>query len=125
MKRTYTFNLDIRRCTPVRIKGIVNGETGNEFVFTLTDNGEKISLAQNANLVAVFHRSDGEIKTFTTGISISLTGVVTLTVSNTAFTAGKNTFEVRVMNGSNVDVTTQQVEFVVRSKTEEPNDTQT
>lgn len=127
MKRTYTFKLDIRKHNPVRIPGIVNGDTANVFVITVTDDDTPIAIDSSLNrVIAVFHRSDGSVYTqdSTSGVSISNTGDVVIDVSASSFSTGKNSVELQIYTretpGSTTYkdlVTTQYAEYAARAAT--------
>lgn len=92
MVLTQHFYLDIVDQPLQRLK-VVNGDTANQFVITITNKGNAITLdATLHKIVAVFRRSDGRIYTQDSGTGLTFTsgGVVTIDVYSSSFRTGTN-----------------------------------
>lgn len=103
-KNTFAFDLDIKRQSKTKVFP-VEGDTANQFVITLKDNGAAMNLT-GLYVRAVYKRSDGVVVTQgETHPDAPLTvnkasGIVTVNVMNGAFRDGDNYLELQVLSGS-------------------------
>lgn len=103
-KNTFAFDLDIKRQSKTKVFP-VEGDTANQFVITLKDNGEAMNLT-GLYVRAVYKRSDGVVVTQgethpDAPLSVNkASGVVTVNVINGAFRDGDNYLELQVLSGS-------------------------
>lgn len=123
-KRVTNITLDIRRSTGQMPK-MVEGDTANRFIVTLTDNGTALDLT-GLHVRAVFRRSDGHVvyksdEDSENPLSVTAaTGVVTIDVPNGAYRDGKNELEIQVLDSSiygrsSVMITSAKLEFYARN----------
>lgn len=122
-KNTYSFPLDIKRQTGVKLLG-VNGDTANRFIVTLQDASVNLDLT-GLYVRAVFRRSDG-VTTLQSesdtpaNITKTANGVVTIDVLNGSFRPGDNEMEIQVLDGDpdtgDVLITTAKMLFRVRKE---------
>lgn len=99
MANIHTFQLDIKKSTPYRLRNLVTGDTANTFVIQLTDDDVKMSLSSTLNkLIAVFTRADGQVYTqdADTGVSFAEDGIVTIELLDTSYGTGENSLEIQV-----------------------------
>lgn len=122
-KNTYSFPLDIKRRTGVKLLG-VNGDTANRFIVTLQDAGVNLDLT-GLYVRAVFRRSDGVTvlqseSDSPANISKTTGGVVTIDVLNGSFRDGDNDMEIQVLDGDpdtgDVLITSARMLFRVRKE---------
>lgn len=103
-KNTFAFDLDIKRQSKTKVFP-VEGDTANQFVITLKDNGAAMNLT-GLYVRAVYKRSDGVVVTQgethpDAPLSVNkASGVVTVNVMNGAFRDGDNYLELQVLSGS-------------------------
>ena len=124
MQNIQTFNLDLKRPPYDRLR-VVTGDTANQFVIQLQDNGEDIALDTTLHkIIAVFKRADGLIYTQDeeTGVSFTAAGVVTIDVLQTSFKTGTNKLAIQIYKRENalsdayeMLATTQTIGFAGRS----------
>ena len=108
MINTQSFKLDIKQTTSPRLR-VVNGDTANRFIITVTDNDNAVALSETLNkVVAVFTRADGQIYTqdASTGLSFTASGVVTIDVSSTSFRSGTNKIFLQIYTRESTDTDT-------------------
>ncbi|MBQ2212435.1 MAG: hypothetical protein II410_06045, partial [Ruminococcus sp.] len=122
-KNTYSFPLDIKRRTGVKLLG-VNGDTANRFIVTLQDAGVNLDLT-GLYVRAVFRRSDGVTvlqseSDSPANITKTTGGVVTIDVLNGSFRDGDNDMEIQVLDGDpdtgDVLITSARMLFRVRKE---------
>lgn len=122
-KNTYSFPLDIKRRTGVKLLG-VNGDTANRFIVTLQDAGVNLDLT-GLYVRAVFRRSDGVTvlqseSDSPANITKTTGGVVTINVLNGSFRDGDNEMEIQVLDGDpdtgDVLITSARMLFRVRKE---------
>lgn len=122
-KNTYTFPLDIKRQTGVKLLG-VNGDTANRFIVTLQNAGVNLDLT-GLYVRAVFRRSDGVTvlqseSDSPANITKTTGGVVTIDVLNGSFRDGDNEMEIQVLDGDpdtgDVLITSAKMLFRVRKE---------
>lgn len=122
-KNTYSFPLDIKRRTGVKLLG-VNGDTANRFIVTLQDAGVNLDLT-GLYVRAVFRRSDGVTvlqseSDSPANITKTTGGVVTIDVLNGSFRDGDNEMEIQVLDGDpdtgDVLITSARMLFRVRKE---------
>ena len=124
-KRVTNIDLDIRRSTGQKIR-MVEGDTANQFVISLYDNGTALDLT-NLHVRVVFRRSDGHVVyqsdtdnnlSYHTTLAAA-SGKVTVDVSPGSFCDGKNELEVQIMQGSGdiqtTLITSAKLEFMARN----------
>lgn len=122
-KNTYSFPLDVKRRTGVKLLG-VNGDTANRFIVTLQDAGVNLDLT-GLYVRAVFRRSDGVTvlqseSDSPANITKTTGGVVTINVLNGSFRDGDNEMEIQVLDGDpdtgDVLITSARMLFRVRKE---------
>ena len=123
MKKVFEFELDTKRSCLSRLNGIVDGDTENEFVITVTDDGVPVNIpSSNTRVDAKFVNAEGKIST-ESGVDYD-DYCVTIDVNHEHLSAGVNTVELVVYQradaGSqyNMTLTTQTKEIYVRQKKE-------
>lgn len=102
-KNIYSFSLDIKRKTGTRVLS-VEGDTANQFIVFLTDDGKPIDLT-GLYVRAVFRRSDG--RTILQSESdedgpvtkVAESGKVIIPVKNSAYRDGDNYMEIQILDG--------------------------
>lgn len=124
MQNIQTFNLDIKR-PPYETLRVVNGDTANQFVIQLQDDGEDVTLDTDLHkLIAVFKRADGLVYTqdASTGLSFTSAGVVTIDLLASSFRSGTNKLAIQIYKRENalsetypLLATSQTISFAGRS----------
>ena len=102
------FTLDFVKPTATRLS-VVDGDTANEFVITLTNDDQPVELDNDLHMiVAVFQRADGQIYTQDKFSDLSFTdeGVVTIDLYPTSFRSGVNTITLQVYKRESTDTDT-------------------
>lgn len=124
IKKIIPIALDLKRITaqPNRIPMLVEGDTGNELVVTLTNEGEAVDLTDCLVLV-VFSKPDGttaEQGSAEDDGSVTISGdsknVVTIALKSGSYSHGKNNCELQLYSGTDNSmlVTTAQFNFDAR-----------
>ncbi len=127
IKKIYEFTLDLKRETNVQLKGIVDGDTGNELHISLTSDGqpletEDIDVARivlNVRSNSGWRSQDSAIEG--SGITISA-GLITIDLFSATYSEGNNYAQLEIYTAeSNQDdtlVTTQQFTFYAKKGTQ-------
>ncbi len=103
-KCVYRFTLDFRRPTVKRLQ-VVNGDTANQFVIDVADDGNAVTLSSTLHkVVAVFTRADGAVYTQDANSGLSFDGsTVTIDVRSSSFRTGSNRVKLQVYKRANTD----------------------
>lgn len=120
VKKTFTFDLDIKKAQSTPPPTLVEGDNGNEFIITLTDNGKPVDLT-DCRILLLFSQPNGRTaQQDNDGNGIEMVeGAVnkfTVNVYITSFSPGTNNCEVQVLSGENFGtlVTSAQFNFKCR-----------
>jgi len=126
--KTFAIALDIKVASYAKIP-VVEGDTGNRFVITLTDDGTAVDLS-TSRVVAVFSGSMGtrsqDSWTSTDGslvISGASHNIVTLDLLNGSFANGLNTCELQVYSGATYTRLVTSASFTFNARKPILNDT--
>ena len=98
MVLTQYFDLDIVK-PPLNKLRLVNGDTANQFVITIKNNGASVTLdADLHKIIAVFTRADGEVYTqdASCGVTFTALGVVTIDLRPASFRTGRNKITLQI-----------------------------
>lgn len=122
MKKVFSFTLDTKRPCLSRLRGLVDGDTENEFDITVTDDGEPVLIpSSNTRVDAIFTRSDGKIDDIA-DVQYDDAYVTLDNIPATYLRAGVNTLELIVYQLNDGEwtkiLTTQPIEIYVRQKKE-------
>lgn len=106
VKKSFAVLLDIKRAVSQseRKAILVEGDTANEFVITLTDNGVAVDLT-GCRVAALFSNTNGTAEQQSWGASASITiggddnNVITISVLSGSFASGDNRCEIQVYSG--------------------------
>ena len=120
--KTFPVSLDLKRSTSNRDFRLVDGDTGNKIVITLTDDGSPVNLS-GCRVNAIFSHPSGTYMQSSYsqdgGVAIGGTdnNVVTIDVMTASFSSGTVNCELQVYSGSdyNVLVTTASFNFEARA----------
>lgn len=119
VEKRFSVSLDVKQPTSNRDIEVVEGDTGNILVVTLTDNGEPVDLT-DCKVCAVFAKSNGTAMQDTDGNGMTIAGEhnneITIELYNTSFSPGLVTCEVQVFSGENMGtlITSAQFNFNCR-----------
>ena len=120
VKKTFTFEIDIKQARSTPPPELVEGDNGNEFIITLNDNGEPIDLS-NCRVLLLFSQPNGRTaQQDNDGHGITMdedeNNKFTVKVYTTSFAPGTNNCEVQVLSGENYEtlVTSAQFNFECR-----------
>jgi poly(3-hydroxybutyrate) depolymerase len=124
MINVQNFQLDVSVPAIKRLR-LVNGDTANRFVITVTNNKAPVTLDTSLHkVIAVFKRADGQVYTqdANTGVSFTTSGVVTVDVRSASFRTGTNTICLQIYKREDSSatvypllLTTQEQQFNARS----------
>lgn len=124
MINVQNFQLDVSVPAIKRLR-LVNGDTANQFVITVTNNKAPVTLdASLHKVIAVFKRADGQVYTqdANTGVSFTTSGVVAVDVRPASFRTGTNTICLQIYKREDSSatvypllLTTQEQQFNARS----------
>lgn len=122
-RKKFSFGVDLKRTLPIRPFEVVDGDTGNRFMISITDDGDQIALT-GRKIVAVFSSSKGvAVQDEESGVSIS-DGRVMIDLSTDSFAPGMVECELEIWSASSglpighaydVLITTARFNFVCRS----------
>lgn len=120
--KTFPVSLDLKRSTSNRDFRLVDGDTGNKIVITLTDDGSPVNLS-GCRVNAIFSHPSGTYMQSSYsqdgGVAIGGTdnNIVTIDVMTASFSSGTVNCELQVYSGSdyNVLVTTASFNFEARA----------
>ena len=125
MINVQNFQLDVSVPAIKRLR-LVNGDTANRFVITVTNNKAPVTLDTSLHkVIAVFTRADGQIYTqdASCGVSFTTGGVVTIDVRPASFRTGTNKITLQIYKRENSSateypllLTTQEQPFNARSR---------
>lgn len=107
MINVQNFQLDVSVPAIKRLR-LVNGDTANQFVITVTNNKAPVTLdASLHKVIAVFKRADGQIYTqdASCGVSFTTGGVVTIDVRPASFRTGTNKITLQIYKRENTSAT--------------------
>lgn len=106
VRKTFDIALDISRSISNREFTVVEGDTGNTLVITLTDDGEPVDLG-DCRVMAVFSKSDGETvsqDSGTSGNGVTIGGTdsneITIDLFSSSFAPGMVECEIEVYSGT-------------------------
>lgn len=120
VKKTFTFDIDIKKARSTPPPELVEGDNGNEFAITLTDNGEPVDLT-DCRVLVLFSQPNGRTAQQDNdgnGVTMDETAVnkFTVNVYTTSFSPGTNNCEIQVLSGEGYGtlVTSAQFNFECR-----------
>lgn len=120
VKKTFTFDIDIKKARSTPPPELVEGDNGNEFAVTLTDNGVPVDLT-DCRVLILFSQPNGRTAQQDNngnGVTMDETAVnkFTVNVYTTSFSPGTNNCEIQVLSGDNYEtlVTSAQFNFECR-----------
>lgn len=122
--KTIPIALDLKRvgAQSQALPTLVEGDNGNVFVITLTDDGEPLDLTNATRVICVFSKtSDGKtVEQDTDDGSVVIGGtdhnVITITLKASSYGAGTNNCEVQIYSGVNSDVLVTTANFNFRGR---------
>ena len=121
MKKQYSFSLDFKNASSLDLPNIVSGDTGNEFVITVTSDGTPVNLTDaRVRLVIVNKDGAGSQDTNVTGSGIDMTqaanGILKISVHASMISNGLNIGSIEVYTGTNYEtlITTQNFNFTAK-----------
>ena len=122
--KTIPIALDLKRvgAQSQALPTLVEGDNGNVFVITLTDDGEPLDLTNATRVICVFSKtSDGKtVEQDTDDGSVVIGGtdhnVITITLKAGSYGAGTNNCEVQIYSGVNSDVLVTTANFNFRGR---------
>lgn len=120
VEKKFSISLDVKQPTSNRDIEVVEGDTGNVLVVTLTDNGQAVNLT-DCKVCAVFAKPNGKTAMQDTdGNGLTVAGEenneITIELYNTSFSPGMVTCEVQVFSGEDMGtlITSAQFNFKCR-----------
>ena len=122
--KTIPIALDLKRvgAQSQALPTLVEGDNGNVFVITLTDDGEPLDLTNASRVICVFSKtSDGKtVEQDTDDGSVVIGGtdhnVITIALKASSYGAGTNNCEVQIYSGVNSDVLVTTANFNFRGR---------
>lgn len=121
MKKQYSFSLDFKNASSLDLPNIVSGDTGNEFVITVTNDGTPVDLTDaRVRLVIVNRDGAGSQDTDVNGSDIDMTqaanGILKISVHADMISNGLNVGNIEVYTGTNHETlaTTQNFNFTAK-----------
>jgi len=120
VEKRFSISLDVKQPTSNREIEVVEGDTGNILVVTLTDNGQPVNLT-DCKVCAVFAKPNGKTAMQDTdGNGLTVAGEesneITIELYNTSFSPGMVTCEIQVFSGEDMGtlITSAQFNFQCR-----------
>lgn len=121
MKKQYSFALDFKNASSLDLPNIVSGDTGNEFIITITNDGTPVDLTDaRVRLVIVNKDGAGSQDTDVAGNDIDMTqaaeGVLGVSVHADMISNGMNIGSIEVYTGADHETltTTQNFNFTAK-----------
>ncbi len=122
--KTIPIALDLKRvgAQSQALPTLVEGDNGNVFVITLTDDGEPLDLTNASRVICVFSKtSDGKtVEQDTTEGSVVISGddhnIITVALKAGSYGAGTNNCEVQIYSGADSDVLVTTANFNFRGR---------
>ena len=121
MKKQYSFALDFKNASSLDLPNIVSGDTGNEFIITITNDGTPVDLTDaRVRLVIVNKDGAGSQDTDVAGNDIDMTqaaeGVLRVSVHADMISNGMNIGSIEVYTGADHETltTTQNFNFTAK-----------
>ena len=121
MKKQYSFALDFKNASSLDLPNIVSGDTGNEFIITITNDGTPVDLTDaRVRLVIVNKDGAGSQDTGVAGNDIDMTqaaeGVLRVSVHADMISNGMNIGSIEVYTGADHETltTTQNFNFTAK-----------
>ena len=121
MKKQYSFALDFKNASSLDLPNIVSGDTGNEFIVTITNDGTPVDLTDaRVRLVIVNKDGAGSQDTDVAGNDIDMTqaaeGVLRASVHADMISNGMNIGSIEVYTGADHETltTTQNFNFTAK-----------
>ena len=121
MKKQYSFALDFKNASSLDLPNIVSGDTGNEFIITITNDGTPVDLTDaRVRLVIVNKDGAGSQDTDVAGNDIDMTqaaeGVLRVSVHVDMISNGMNIGSIEVYTGADHETltTTQNFNFTAK-----------
>lgn len=121
MKKQYSFALDFKNASSLDLPNIVSGDTGNEFIITITNDGAPVDLTDaRVRLVIVNKDGAGSQDTDVVGNDIDMTqaaeGVLRVSIHADMISNGLNVGSIEVYTGADHETltTTQNFNFTAK-----------
>jgi hypothetical protein len=120
-KKQYAFTLDFKNASSIDLPNIVSGDTGNEFIITVTNGGNPVDLTgARVRLIIVNKDGPGSQDSDVEGSDIDMTraadGVVAIDVHSPMISNGLNVGCIEAYTGANHEIqnTTQNFNFTAK-----------